>query len=169
MSRSGVEGKPRWRSVPSAVRQGVQEILGSPVAQGRRVWGGYGPTPTFRLVLADGRRAFFKGTNSTSNDFARGALAREERVYRELSCVIGPWAPGFYAAFQHNDWHVLLLEDVGPKSVPPWTPATTRRVAHAYAAFHVATLGNAGLPQWLPRPRGVAGARHLEPRGSRVG
>lgn len=153
MPRTGVEEKLPWRSVPTAVRHGVQEALGSSVALGRRVWGGYRPTPTFRLVLADGRRVFFKGTNRASHDFARGALLREERVYRELSGVIGPWAPGYYAAFRCDEWHVLLLEDVGSKSVPPWTPATTRRIAHAYAAFHAATLGATDLPQWLPRPR----------------
>jgi hypothetical protein len=103
--------------------------------------------------LADGRRVFFKGINRTSNDVARGALVREERVYRDLSGVIGPWAPRFYAAFRRNDWHVLLLEDVGPKSVPPWTFATTRRIAHAYADFHAATLNVEALPRWLPQPR----------------
>ncbi|HLZ24722.1 MAG TPA: hypothetical protein VKQ30_21600, partial [Ktedonobacterales bacterium] len=152
MSRTGVEDKLPWRSVPDAVRQRVREAMGSPVIHGRRVWGGYGPTPTFRLVLADGRRVFFKGTNRASNDFSRHALAREEQVYRELSGVIGPWAPRFYAAFRRDDWHVLLLEDVGPKSVPPWTSAITRRIAHAYAGFHAATLGHENLPSWLPRP-----------------
>jgi hypothetical protein len=153
MSRAGVEAKLPWRFVPSAVRQDVREAMGSPVTQGKRVWGGYGPTPTFRLLLADGRRVFFKGINRASNEFARRAIAREERVYRDLSGTIGPWAPRFYAAFQRDDWHVLLLEDVGPKSVPPWTPATTRRIAHAYAAFHEATLDSHELPDWLPRPR----------------
>jgi hypothetical protein len=152
MSRSGIEAKPPWRSIPHAVRQRVHGALGATVSRGSRVWGGYGPTPTFRLTLADGRRVFFKGTNRTSNGFARGALVREERIYRELSGVIGPWAPRFYAGFQHDDWHVLLLEDVGPKTVPPWTPAIARRVAHAYADFHAATLGRDDLPRWLPHP-----------------
>jgi hypothetical protein len=137
--------------MPGVVRESVLQAMGSPVVRGRRVFGGYGPTPTFRLTLADGRRVFFKGTNRTSNDFARGGLAREERVYRELSSVIGPWAPQFYAAFQRDDWHVLLLEDVGPKSVPPWMPAMTRRIAEAYASFHASTL-DIRLPSWLPRP-----------------
>jgi hypothetical protein len=133
------------------VRHQVREILGAAVVRGARVWGGYGPTPTFRLRLADGRGAFFKGTNRTSNEFSLRALAREERVYRELSSVIGPWAPRYYGAFRHDDWHVLLLEDMGPPRVPPWTPAITRRIAAAYATFHTATLGQ-DLPQWLPRP-----------------
>lgn len=153
MSRTGVEPKPPWRVVPMAVREDVRVAMGSPVVQGRRVWGGYGPTPTYRLALADGRRVFFKGINSGSNDFSRAALAREERVYRELSGVIGPWSPRCYAAFQRDDWRVLLLEDVGPKSAPPWTPRLTRGVARAFAGFHAATLGAEDLPSWLPRPR----------------
>jgi len=147
----GVEVKPTWRSVPRGVRERAQAALGAGVVRGTRVWGGYGPTPTFRLKLADGRGVFFKGTNRTSNEFARGALAREERVYRELSGLIGLWAPRFYSAFRHDDWHVLLLEDAGPQTVPPWTPATSRRIAHAYAAFHASTW-DMNLPLWLPRP-----------------
>jgi hypothetical protein len=151
MSRTGVEQKLAWRSVPVEVRGRVSRALGAEVARGVRVWGGYGPTPTYRLLLADGRRAFFKGTNSASNEFMRRALVREERVYRELARAIGPWAPRFYDAFARGEWHVLLLEDLGPRSVPPWRPETTRRIAHAYAAFHEATLGR-GLADWLPRP-----------------
>lgn len=152
MSRSGIEAKPPWRSVPHHVRQMVQETFGSAVARGERVWGGYGPAPTFRLTLADGRRVFFKGTNRASNDFSRRALTREEHVYRELSGLIGPWMPRFFAAFQYDDWHVLLIEDVGNRSVLPWTSTRTRRIAHAYADFHAATMGSENLPQWLSRP-----------------
>jgi hypothetical protein len=151
VSRVGIEAKPTWRSVPRGVRERAQAELGAVVVRGVRVWGGYGPTPTFRLKLADGRSVFFKGTNRTSNEFAHGALAREERVYRELSGLIGPWAPRFYGAFRHDDWHALLLEDAGPQTVPPWTPATSRRIAHAYAAFHASTWDKE-LPAWLPRP-----------------
>lgn len=152
MSRSGVEPKPTWQSVPSGVRHQVRDILGASVARGTRVWGGYGPTPTFRLLLDDGRRAFFKGTNASSNDFARRALSCEDRTYRDLAPFIGHWMPSFYGSFRHNDWHVLLLEDVGPATIPPWPPRATRRIAHAYAEFHAATLGKE-FPPWLPQPR----------------
>ncbi len=152
MSRTGVEAKPAWRTVPAVVRDGVRATLGSPVLRGVRVWGGYSPTPTFRLLLADGRAAFLKATNAASDDFPRRALTQEERVYRELSPLIGPWAPRFYGTFHHADWHVLLLEDLGPRTMPPWPPTTTRRLAHAYAAFHASTLG-VELPAWLQRPQ----------------
>jgi hypothetical protein len=151
MARTGAEAKLAWRGVPAAVRQEVGALLGAPVARGMRVWGGYGPTPTFRLRLADGRRTFFKGVYAASSAFARDALAREERIYRELGAVIAPWAPGYYGTLRVADWHALLLEDVGPTSTPPWTPTLARRVAQAYAGFHAATLG-LRLPAWLERP-----------------
>jgi fructosamine-3-kinase len=151
MSRTGVETKLPWRQVPKAVRQQTEAALGSPVRRAARIWGGYSPTPTFRLTLANGQRAFFKGTYGESNEFARNALLEEVRVYEELKSLIGQWMPHGFAAFAQADWQVLLLEDLGPKSVPPWTPAKARGITHALAAFHRSTLG-ASLPAWLSRP-----------------
>src|SRR6266540_4697083 len=123
VSRRGAEPKPPWSAVPREVKDDVARVLGSPVARAARVYGGYAPSATFRMVLADERRAFFKGVNASSNEYMRGALPREERVYRELGPLIRPWAPAFLGSFKRLDWHVLLLEDVGPQTMPPWSPA----------------------------------------------
>ena len=152
MSRSGVEAKLPWRSVPLAVRQQLEVALGAPVRRAVRIWGGYSPAPTFRLTLADGRKAFFKATNGDSNEFSRQALQAEERIYLHLGALLEPWIAQYYATISHADWHGLLLADLGPKSVPPWTPTVTRRVTHALADFHRSTLG-AELPAWLWRPQ----------------
>ncbi|HLI90696.1 MAG TPA: phosphotransferase [Ktedonobacteraceae bacterium] len=151
MPRSGIEIKPAWKSIPKAIRQQVEAALGAQVVRAARVWGGYAPTPTFRLALADGRRAFFKGTNQESNEFMKNALRQEERVYKELAPRLGQWMPQFYAAFRHADWHVLILEDLGPVSVPPWTSGRTRAITHAVVDFHRASL-DTQAPAWLPRP-----------------
>ncbi len=151
MSRTGIEAKLAWKHVPQAVRQQVDAALGAPVVRATRIWGGYGPTPTYRLVLADGHRAFFKGTYQDSNDFAKHALHVEERVYREIGPQIKAWMPELHAAFHYEDWHVLILEDLGPRSVPPWPPAKTRAITHALAAFHRSSLGSQP-PAWLPQP-----------------
>ncbi|HVC35756.1 MAG TPA: hypothetical protein VNL16_19785 [Chloroflexota bacterium] len=155
MSRTGVEPKPRWETVPRAVRREVESRLGAEVRRGNRVWGGYGPSPTYRLRLADGRGVFFKAVAPMSNDFIRAAHAQEEQVYRELSALIADWAPAFLGSFACASWEVILLEDLGPKSAPPWSPGLVRRVAYALADFHQATRGVA-LPAWLPGPK-----RHL--------
>lgn len=152
MPRLGAEAKPPWQAVPLAVRREVEAALGAPVIRAARIWGGYGPSATFRLTLAGERRAFLKGVDGTSNSHMRRTLAQEEQVYRDLGDLIAPWAPAFYGALRRDGWHVLLLEDLGPPSVPPWSVSKTRRAAAAYAEFHRATL-HRPLPRWLPRRR----------------
>lgn len=155
MSRNGVEAKPSWRSVPRSVRAGAEETLGAPIVRAMRIWGGYSPTPTFRLKLADGRRAFFKAASPDSTPFAQIAHGREERVYAELPELIAGWAPRLLGSFGRDNWRVMLLEDLGPKSAPPWTATLARSVARALAEFHAATVGRP-LPAWLPRPNAHA-------------
>lgn len=150
MSRTGVEPKPPWQKVPRAVRADVERALGARVARAARIYGGYAPSATFRLALADGRRAFFKGIWQDSNDHMRSALATEERIYRELGDRLAPVAPGFIGAFRRDDWHVLLLEDVGPADVPPWTGGKVRTAAREFAAFHGRNEGYEP-PDWVSR------------------
>lgn len=95
MSRTGAEAKLPWSSVPETTRQQVAVALGAPIARAARIWGGYAPTPTFRLILADGRRAFMKGTFAESNEFSRHALAYAvlaQWVARRWSLPSAEWA-----------------------------------------------------------------------------
>lgn len=115
------------------------------------MFGGYAPSATFRMRLANGQRAFFKGSYPLpAGSVVQFKTDREEHVYRALGRRIARWAPRFLGSFERDGWHVLLLEDVGPATVPPWTPIRTRRAAHEYARFHRTTLGSR-LPRWLPR------------------
>ena len=159
MSRTGEEPKPRWQQVPFPVRERTAALLGARVARAERAFGGYAPTPTFRLLLNDGRRAFFKGINHESNSFMRGALVREERVYEWLGDLISPWAPAYYGSLRLGDWHVLLLEDLGPSTVPPWGAHKARAALRAYAEFHQRTYTQK-IPRWLPRAGAWAGFGH---------
>ena len=136
--------------MPREIKDEVARILGSPVVRAARVYGGYAPSATFRMVLADGRPLFFKGIYAASNEYMHEALPREERVYKNLGRYIQPWAPAFVGSFKKLDWHVLLLEDLGPQTMPPWSPAKARRSARSYATFHASTNGRT-LPRWLSR------------------
>ena len=149
-SRLGAETKPPWRNVPAVVRRRVEELAGGRVRRAARVWGGYAPSPTFRLLLDGGARLFFKASSPASNEFMHRALKDEERVYRDLETWMRPWAPAFYGSFQAAEWHVVLLEDVGPASVPPWTRAAVEQAMLGFADFHRHTLGR-DLPDWLSR------------------
>ncbi|MDP6822784.1 MAG: phosphotransferase [Dehalococcoidia bacterium] len=156
MPHTGVEEKTPWRNVPASVKSETARLLGSPVARATRAWGGYGPTPTYRLRLHDGRRAFLKGINAESNDFMRQAFIRELRIYRELPDILDGYAPEFLGSFVVEDWSVLLLEDLGPRTAPPWSASLARQVVTELAVFHESTRG-ATLPAWLQTP-GLAGS-----------
>ena len=130
------------------MKDGAGRVLGSPVARATRIYGGFAPSATFRLVLANGRRAFFKGIYPAKGTGAIWMLDEEERIYRRLGDRISPWAPKFLGSIRHEGWHAILLEDLGPADVPPWTPTKTRAAARSYADFHRHNLGSP-LPRWL--------------------
>ena len=145
------EEKPPWSAVPTAVRAETERRLGSRVVRATRAYGGYAASATFRLLLANGRRAFFKaGYPPPHGSAAIFPIDREERRYLTLARFMGRWAPRLYASFHLEQWHVLLMEDVGPATIPPWTADKTRRAARSYARFHKSTLG-VRLPAFLPR------------------
>lgn len=145
------EEKPAWSAVPAAVRAETERRLRSRVVRATRAYGGYAASATFRLKLANGRRAFFKaGYPPPPGSAAIFPIDREEKRYLALAPFMGRWAPRLYGSFHLERWHVLLMEDVGPATIPPWTADKTRRAARSYARFHSSTLG-ARLPAFLPR------------------
>ncbi len=147
----GAEDKPAWAAVPPKMKTGVGRVLGAPVVRARRMYGGYGPSATFVLTLAHGRRAFFKGTYPLPEDSAvHWSLAREEVVYRRLGRVIEPWAPAYLGSVRADGWLALLLELVDGLPVLPWTRSKALRAVRSYAAFHASTLGQP-MPRWLSR------------------
>jgi thiamine kinase-like enzyme len=142
------------------VRTAVEELLEAPVARASRVWGGYAPTPTFRLQLKDGRRAFIKGTHPELVEGAQRAMVKEKRVYEELSHLMGRWAPAYFGSIEVEGWKILALEDLGPKSAPPWSRRLAQKVLREYAAFHESTIGR-DIPEWVPRPKAWASGNHM--------
>jgi hypothetical protein len=133
------------------VRAQLAALCGASVLRGIRLYGGYAPTATFRLFMSDGHRVVVKAVDETATSAMRRFLTDEERVYLELGSVIRPWAPAFLGSVRHDDWHALVLEDVGPARIPPWTNRLARAALRDYAAFHASTLGRADWPNWLPR------------------
>jgi len=151
VSRRGAEAKPAWSAVPRPVKDEAERRLGAAVARATLAYGGYAPSATYRLVLRGGRRAFFKASYPIpAESGVRWSVDSEARRYRALAPWIKGFAPRFFGSFQVLGWHVLLLEDLGRATMPPWTPAKTRRAARSYAAFHRGTLG-AELPRMLSR------------------
>ena len=124
-------------------------MLGSRVVRGTRVFGGYSPSPTFRLLTETGGKAFLKAVYAGSTEFAREAFQTELRNYRGLHSLLTGWTPIFLGDFVLEGWSVMLLSDVGPKSVPPWKRSVARDVLRQLAEFH-AVGADQLLPEWLP-------------------
>lgn len=153
-----------WRTGGiSTLRTAWERVKGRPIA-GCVLDGGVRLSPTYRLRLENGDRAFFKSTFPGSNAHQKKAHNSELRVYQNLQELINPWAPKFLGEFGLGDWRVTLLEDLGPKTAPPWNPSTTRKVARGLAEFHNSTVGVA-LPDWLPvlHDRGIMSAQLWQP------
>lgn len=145
------EAKPAWSEVPIAVRREAERRLGSRIVRATRAYGGYAASATFHLVLANGKRAFFKaGYPPPPGSAAIFPIDREEKRYRALAPIVGRWMPRFYGSFKRGEWHVLLMEDLGPARIPPWSSRSVRLAARSYARFHRSTLG-VQLPRSLPR------------------
>lgn len=150
------EPKPAWSEVPAAVRHEAEARLGSRVVRATRAYGGYAASATFRLRLSNGRRAFFKaGYPPPAGSAAIFPIDHEERRYKALSPLVGRWMPRYHGSFRRERWHVLLLEDLGPATIPPWTAARARAATRSYARFHRAMLGRT-LPRWLSRTQHAA-------------
>src|SRR5213594_1368801 len=145
------EDKPAWSQVPPAVRAETERRLGSRVMRATRAYGGYAASATFRLSLANGRRAFFKGAYPPPpGSAAIFPVQSEERNYRLVAPFAGRNIPRQYGSFRLDRWHVLLMEDLGPATMPPWTREKARLASRSYARFHRRTLG-VSLPRALPR------------------
>ncbi len=145
------EPKPAWSEVPLAVRREAERRLRARVVRATRAYGGYAASATFRLRLANGKRAFFKaGYPPPPGSAAIFPVDREAKRYAALAPIVGRWMPRYRGDFRLERWHVLLMEDLGPARIPPWSARTARLACRSYARFHRATLGSA-LPRWLSR------------------
>jgi hypothetical protein len=137
--------------VPSAVKDELAKLMRSRVARADRSYGGYTPSATYRVKLRNGRRVFLKGTYPLpAGSLVEWKLEPEEHVYQECEPFMRPWAPRYYGGVRAEGWYFVVLEDLGPDTMPPWTAAKTVACARSYARFHRGTHGKP-LPGWLPR------------------
>lgn len=81
----------------------------------------------------------------------RRGFALEVRVYEQLGTAMGEFAPRYYGCADVGAWRFLALEDLGPKTAPPWSRTTARAVTRGLGEFHRAT-GEGRVPDWLEGP-----------------
>lgn len=109
----------QWPRLPEHVRQGVEEILGSPVVQASSQPGGFSPGSADRVQTSAGTRAFVKACSTELNDFSVVLHRREARI----TAALPPEAPApkVLGSYEAGDWFALVLEDVpGQHPQVPW-------------------------------------------------
>lgn len=131
------EPKPFWKDTPSELRAKIESLAGSPIRRATRVFGGYGPSATFRLFLEDGRTIFAKGAGKGANSEIWKAIPLEESAYRNID-VVRSLSPAYLGSVKVKDWHLLLLEDLRKAvKVPPWTVELAVQAVQDIAHFHL--------------------------------
>ncbi|MBI1379040.1 MAG: phosphotransferase [Frankiales bacterium] len=111
--------RTQWHELPAAVREGVEEALGSTVVSAVSQPGGFSPGSADRVVLADGRRAFVKAVGPEVNPDSPGIHRRELAVTAALPEAA--FAPRLLGGYDDGSWVALALEDVDGRSpAMPW-------------------------------------------------
>ena len=99
-----------YAAVPAAVREWVDQALGSPVVTTAEQVGGMSPGCATRVTCADGTRAFVKAVGAELNVDSLGLFRREVGVLSHLGAH-ELWAR-LRASYDDGDWVALLIEDV---------------------------------------------------------
>lgn len=144
------EAKPFWRDVPVLLRKQIESLMGSRIRTATRVFGGYGPSATFRIFLEDGRSVFAKGAGKGSNEENWRVVPLEEAIYREITAIQAV-SPTYFGSVQMEGWHLLLLEDLqDTRKVPPWTEALAFQAVRGLAKFHLKGIAEAEKVPVMP-------------------
>lgn len=131
---AGGGSRLRWPQLPDRVKQGVEEILGSPVVSARSQPGGFSPGTADRLTTSDGRAAFLKAVSPAQNPDTPGIHRQEAAICRQLPDDV-PTAR-FVGLYDDGEWVALVLEDVeGRHPTTPWATDELEAVLGALAAI----------------------------------
>ncbi|HEX4303546.1 MAG TPA: phosphotransferase [Rhizomicrobium sp.] len=137
------EPKPAWHDVPAGLRGRVEAIIGDRVVADEIAWGGFGPTATFVLTLAAGRKVFVKGTHPGNTERGHEATLRECRNLRDFA-ELAAFGPAFLGSAEADGWHLAVLDCVERETaVPPWTQQAVTETMRLIAGFHAATPARA--------------------------
>lgn len=129
-----------WEDLPTAVREAVGEMLGSPVVRSQTQHGGFSPGVAARVRTAAGGTGFVKAVNGEANPHSPGLHRREARIAAALPAVVP--APRLLGTYDDGTWVALVFEEVaGRQPHVPWRPDELRRVLDA-----VTVLGRTGTP-----------------------
>ncbi len=119
-----------WDELPAAIRESLQERLGSEVVAAETQRGGFSPGLASRVLLADGRRAFIKAVSELANPDTPAIHRREAKIVGALP-EAAP-VPRLLWTFDDAGWVALCFEDIeGRQPHQPWTATDLELVVPA--------------------------------------
>lgn len=126
------EWSPRisWADLPRHVQAGIEQVLGSPVAQVTGQQGGFSPGTADRVLTALGGRAFVKAVSPQLNADSPAIHRKEAAITASLPDTLP--APSLIGTFDDGEWIALILSDVeGRHPHVPWRSAELTSVLNA--------------------------------------
>ncbi|WP_424217797.1 phosphotransferase family protein (plasmid) [Streptomyces sp. BI20] len=100
--------RPAWDDLPQAVRDAITDHAGAPVAGATTQTAGFSNGLAVRLVLADGRRLFVKGTPT---DHVLHPRYAEEAAIGSVLTGRAP-VPDLLRTWEVGGWLLMVIEDV---------------------------------------------------------
>jgi aminoglycoside phosphotransferase (APT) family kinase protein len=130
-----------WQHLPPALRERIEERLGSRVVSARSQDSGFTPGFASRLVGEDGSRLFVKAASRVAQPTIASSYAEEARMLRTLTSYAVP-APALRWVHDDPEWVVLGLEDVESRAPErPWCADELDRTLAMLTAVHEVTAG----------------------------
>lgn len=139
-----------WTDFPDPLRERLEELLGGAVVATQSCRGGFSSSSAEILRSQADRRLFVKAVRECDNPGSM-TLNRAEAAALASIPASAP-VPPLVAAFEHEDWFVLVTE-VAPGALPaePWTATQLDQVLAALDELQAATT-----PCPVPGLRSVA-------------
>jgi aminoglycoside phosphotransferase (APT) family kinase protein len=121
-----------WEDLPAALRNALEQRLGSPVVEAVTQPGGFSPGLAARLRLASSERVFVKAVGPAPNPDSPTMHRREAIIAAALPVSVP--TPRFLWSYDDGDWVTLAFEDIdGRHPVVPWRREELQRVLRALA------------------------------------
>jgi aminoglycoside phosphotransferase (APT) family kinase protein len=136
-----------WRDLPVVVRSRAEKIIGGGrVTTADSQSGGFSAGSADRVVTESGKRAFVKAVSRSLNERSVALAQQEMRITAALPAHAP--VPRLLGGFDHDEWAVLVLEDVD--GAQPRTPWVESEIDAAVTAL--ADLAAALTPSPVPVP-----------------
>lgn len=156
MARQGIRAP--WESIPTKLRDDIDDICGSPIASAVNMNGGFSPGPAARCELDDGRTVFVKAVSAAMNEMSPRMHRREAAVLAVLPDDHP--SPALIGTIDRDGWVVLVVEWIdGHTPTGPLTRGDVDRFLRLLE--RVASAGQGvrppGVTSFIEQNRGLTG------------